>query len=75
MKETIFVKPNYIVFFGKDELENRIDIFKKITNSRLQFLSEQEPSFVDNVLYKLNPRGNKNTSAFIYKISYLPEVQ
>jgi hypothetical protein len=75
MKETIFVKPNYIVFFGKDELENRIDIFKKTTNSRLQFLSEQEPSLVDNVLYKLNPRGNKNTSAFIYKISYLPEVQ
>jgi hypothetical protein len=71
MKETVFVKPNYIVFFGKDELDRRIVIFKKATNSRLEFLSEQEPSFVDNILYKLNPRGNKNTSAYIFKISYL----
>jgi hypothetical protein len=75
IKETVFVKPNYIVFFGKDDLVNRIIEFKKITNSRLEFLSEQEPSFIDNILYKLNPRGNKNTSAFIYKISYQGQTQ
>jgi hypothetical protein len=75
MKEAVFVRPNYIVFFGKDELDKRIDIFKKNTHSRLEYLSELEPSFIDNILYKLNPRGNKNTSAFIFKIGYLAQAQ
>jgi hypothetical protein len=66
VKDTVR-RPNYIIFFGAEQMEQRLDSFKKIF-PLTEFRCEVEPGFMDNLLYWLNP-VNKNQSAFIYKFS------
>lgn len=67
-----FTEPNFIVFFGRDDLSERVALFTRIKQKGLVFETEIDPSLIDNLLYWLNPVGNKNTSAFIYRIQNNP---
>lgn len=61
------IAPNYIVFFGKELIEERVSKLENDMSFKLVFEKEIEPSFIDDLLFKLNPRGNKNQSGLIYK--------
>ncbi|MEY2829481.1 MAG: hypothetical protein RIQ33_1339 [Bacteroidota bacterium] len=58
--------PNYIVFYQAENLEQRLAATKR--NFNVQFEAKVEPSFIDDLMYKINP-SNKNAETFIYKIS------
>jgi hypothetical protein len=58
--------PNYAVFNQPDSLESRMQNLKRIFPG-LKYETTIKPSFIDNVMHKLNPR-NKNFTAYIYKI-------
>jgi hypothetical protein len=62
--------PNYVIFFGKERLNERTQLFEQTTLCRLELDKEIEPSFIDDLLHTLNPRGNKNQSGFVYRINY-----
>jgi hypothetical protein len=58
------VHPNYIVFFGKDKIDQRISSFKRMFPHN-DSIATIYPSFLDNVLEWLNP-VNKNQTTWIY---------
>jgi hypothetical protein len=60
--------PNYIIFLGEERIESRINKFEIDFSDRLEFLVKIKPSFIDEVLYRLNPKYNRNQTSFIYKI-------
>lgn len=60
--------PNYAIIFGSDELDERIKKIEKNLNSKLLPVQTIEPSFLDDVFYRLNPRYNKNQTTFVYKV-------
>lgn len=60
--------PNYVVFYGQEKLQALTARFKDSFHKTLTLDKEIEPSFMDDILFFLNPRGNKNQSAYIYKI-------
>lgn len=59
--------PNYLVFFESEDLENRKSRFEQLTNTKFELVYIAEPSVLDQILYTLNPRFNKNEPAKIYK--------
>lgn len=60
--------PNYAIFYDDNKLEVRVSDFQRDFRIKLKFEKEIEPSFIDDILFKLNPKGNKNQAAYIYKI-------
>jgi hypothetical protein len=60
-------RPNYIVFMQPDHLEERVQNLKKDIPT-LTYETTIEPSFIDWLLNKMNPR-NKNQTSYIYKIN------
>jgi hypothetical protein len=62
--------PRYVIFNQADNIEQRVADFKKIFPD-IQFETIIQPGFMDDILYKLNPK-NANTSCYIYKINYSP---
>jgi hypothetical protein len=57
--------PNYVVFFGKEKIEQRVAYFKQMyPNATCETIIE--PSFIDKVMTFLNP-VNKNQTTYIYK--------
>ena len=60
--------PNYIIFFGKENIDKRTEEFKKSFSKRLVPETEIQPSLVDDIFYYLNPKFNVNQTAFIYRI-------
>lgn len=60
--------PNYILFFGNEELEKRIIRIENVFHVQLEFDHRINPSFLDNILHTLNPRRNLNLTSNIYKI-------
>lgn len=62
--------PNYAVFYGKEDIEKRIGTFENAFGVRLFPETVISPSLIDDILYKLNPRHNKNQTALIFKINY-----
>ena len=60
-----WIHPNYIIFFGKDHIDERIAYFQKMFPDN-EYKTTVTPSLIDDVFEFLNPI-NKNQSAFIYK--------
>ncbi|ROL56015.1 hypothetical protein D9V84_09705 [Bacteroidetes/Chlorobi group bacterium Naka2016] len=62
-------QPNYAVIYGENE---EVDSLRSSAEMKLgkqmKFLAKVEPSLVDWIVYKLNPKYNKNQTAHIYKI-------
>jgi hypothetical protein len=63
----VFKNANYIIFFGKDHIDERIAYFQKMFPDN-EYKATITPSLIDNVFEFLNPI-NKNQSAFIYKFN------
>jgi hypothetical protein len=61
----IMVHPNYIIFFGKDDIDKRIAAFQKMFPDS-HYKITIEPSFIDKVMTFLNP-VNKNQTTYIYE--------
>ena len=66
-EKTIFF-PEYLVILGEIELKQRASLFENTFNRKLVFENKIEPSLVDAILHKLNPRHNKNQTSYIYRI-------
>lgn len=69
IREKVFDKKNpinYIVFYGKENLENRLERFDNIA-SNIKYITKIEPCFMDKTLHYLNPK-NRNEAVYIYKI-------
>lgn len=64
---TIDLRPNYVVFNQEENIEARVDSFKK-NFSELNFETKIEPGALDKVLHFLNPDNNENYTTTIYKI-------
>lgn len=63
------VQPNYVVMFGKEDIDRRAAKVETTMQKKLVIEKQIDPSFLDDVFYHLNPRGNKNQAAFIYHIA------
>ncbi|MGB9771786.1 MAG: glycosyltransferase family 39 protein [Candidatus Kapaibacteriota bacterium] len=63
-------QPNYAVIYGEAvEIDSLKISAEKILGRKMVFLAEIKPSLVDWIVYKLNPKYNKNQTARIYKIA------
>ncbi len=61
--------PNYAIFYSSGyELDSLKLESERILNKRLVLLTKIDPSLADWILFKLNPKFNKNQVAFIYRI-------
>jgi hypothetical protein len=59
-------KPDYILFFENKNLDIRLKNCKTLFPN-ITYETTIQPSFIDNILYKLNPK-NANQTIYIYKI-------
>lgn len=59
--------PNYVIFFGKDDLDKRIEKFKELFPA-MEYKTTIYPGYVDRFFEFLNP-VNKNQTTYIYKFS------
>ncbi|MCX7908875.1 MAG: glycosyltransferase family 39 protein [Ignavibacteria bacterium] len=60
--------PNYAIIYGDEELDSLKMSVERILKRKLIHIKTVEPSLADWILYKLNPKYNKNQIANIYKI-------
>jgi len=60
-------KPTYVVFWKAENIENRVTALKKCF-PHLNYEATIEPSLIDKTLFWLNPKGNDNQTAFIYRL-------
>jgi hypothetical protein len=60
-------KPNYIVFWRAENINARVDSFRKIF-PHTKFVTTIQPGLIDKTLNWLNPM-NDNETAYIYKIN------
>lgn len=58
-------RPDFVLFFGDKNLDNRIDSIKTICPN-LEYETTIRPSFMDDLMYRLNPI-NSNQTIFIYR--------
>ncbi len=61
--------PNYFIFYGADKLQERVSQVETDFNLSLVQEKEISPSLLDWVLYKLNPKHNKNKAAYVYGVN------
>ncbi len=59
---------NYAIIYGDKELDSLRTRAESVLSKRLVLVQRIEPSLADWILYKLNPRYNKNQTANIYRI-------
>ncbi len=60
------LKPNYVVFFDDEDLDTRVENFKK-GFPKIRYETTIEPGLIDKLFHWLNPI-NKNFVAVVYKI-------
>jgi hypothetical protein len=60
--------PNYAIFYDDFKLKERLGKFEKDFDVLLKYDNQMKPSFLDYLLFKLNPTGNKNQTAYIYYV-------
>lgn len=65
---TAYQEPIYVFFYGTDQLELRVQRMEKWVGP-LQEEKVFHPSFVDNMLYRMNPKNN-NETIVVYKNQY-----
>jgi hypothetical protein len=63
----INTKPNYIVFWQAENIDARVDSFKK-RFPKTEYVTTIEPGIIDKTLKWLNP-VNDNQTTYIYKIN------
>ena len=56
----------HIVFFGTEQLDERVGQISRELGLTLRLERRTDPSFLDVVFYRLNPRHNKNEITFVY---------
>ncbi len=61
--------PNYVFFFGNDELELRIKRVEVLLGVDLIYAVTIKPSLIDDILHHLNPKHNRNLTSHIYRIN------
>jgi hypothetical protein len=61
--------PNYVFFYGNDQLTDRIERIEKLLAVTLTIDHLIKPSLIDELLHTLNPKHNLNLTSHIYKIS------
>ncbi len=66
--DTAYILPNYAVFFGLEDIDHRVQQIESSLGLKLTLEKRIEPSFLDDVFYRLNPRYNKNQTAFLFDI-------
>jgi hypothetical protein len=59
--------PNYVIFYGQDKLAGRLEKFENSFHLKLVLEKEISPSLIDDILFHLNPAGNKNQAGYIYR--------
>lgn len=62
------VTPNYLIFYGTQNLDNRIQRVKQFYPN-LQYRATIGISFLDKVMLYLNPKHYNNESCVVYKIN------
>jgi hypothetical protein len=60
------VAPNYIVMVNRKHFEERKERLRALF-PKLEFCADIQPSFIDRVLYFLNPRHNANEQCTIFR--------
>ena len=60
------VRFSHVIFFGAEDLDQRRNHIESALHLKLTLEKSTEPSFLDVVFYKLNPRHNKNELTFVY---------
>ncbi len=58
---------NYVIIYG-EEIDSLKQMTEEVLNKKLIFETQINPSLADYILYKLNPRYNKNQVATIFRI-------
>lgn len=66
--KTTPVPPNYAIFFGNEELDVRIKNIESSFGVKLELEQRIDASFLDDIFYRLNPRNNKNQTAFLFRV-------
>ncbi len=67
--ENFTAPPNYAIVFGEDiERKQLIEQAEKILNRKFTEIETIRPSLADYILYRLNPKYNKNQTVSICKI-------
>lgn len=61
--------PNYAIIFGGNDTNSLKQKFEVIIGKKLHLEKTIEPSLVDYILFKLNPKYNQHQTAKIYKIT------
>ena len=61
-----YMRPNYVIFFDEQNLDNRVNNFKTCFPNT-HYETTIEPGFIDKFIHWLNP-VNRNYTAYIYKI-------
>jgi Alg9-like mannosyltransferase family len=67
LKQT-HVQPNYALMFGTEDFEQRKFKVETALQKKLILEKTVEPSFLDYVLFRLNPRGNKNQTSYVLRV-------
>lgn len=60
--------PNYAIFLSQKNLTERMQHFEQVHDCHLELQEVIAPSFIDDVLYRLNPGRNVNQTTYIYRI-------
>jgi hypothetical protein len=64
-------EPRFVLFYGDEKLDKRLDSVKMCI-PHLEYETIIEPSFIDDLLYRMNPR-NSNQTIYIYRnLDYFP---
>jgi hypothetical protein len=63
------VRPNYAVFFGLEDIDWRVQHIESELGLKFRLEQRIEPSLLDDVFFRLNPKHNKNQTTFVYAIN------
>jgi hypothetical protein len=61
--------PNYVVFLGTQGIEKRIREIETVFQTELKLETRVDPSLIDLILHKVNPRHNVSQVSYVYKIT------
>ncbi len=66
--DTSSTHPNYAIFFGPEDIIQRVQHIESSLKLKLILEKRIEVSFIDNIFYRLNPKYNKNETTFVFKV-------
>ncbi|HEY6951114.1 MAG TPA: glycosyltransferase family 39 protein [Bacteroidota bacterium] len=64
------VRANYILFDGSDNFDERVRHIESTLGLKMVLVKRFDPSFLDYIFYRLNPRHNKNETIYIFQAIY-----